>query len=87
VNTPVLFREDLDLKRFMTQYSQDSNTEYNLYAVIVHYGSTVFSGHYVAFVKIEDVWWLFDDTECVEVDSSLVLKQNAYMLFYQKKCK
>jgi ubiquitin C-terminal hydrolase len=35
----------------------------DLYAVVVHYGSTLFSGHYVAFVKVEGVWVLADDKE------------------------
>jgi ubiquitin C-terminal hydrolase len=59
-------------------------TDYELYAVIVHYGPTVFGGHYICFVKVDDVWYLFDDTKVTEVSPSVVLSQNAYMLFYQK---
>ena len=40
--------------------SADGHT-YKLYGVIVHYGRTMFVGHYVAFIKINGVWLLFDD--------------------------
>ena len=41
---------------------------YDLYAVIVHYGRSVSSGHYVAYVKAPNgYWWLCDDTNIKQV--------------------
>jgi hypothetical protein len=86
---------------------------YELYGTIVHYGRTMFSGHYVSFIKSNGLWHLFDDdqvtphrtaphaphtpranttraracvvgVQVVEVNNAIVLKQNAYMLFFQR---
>ena len=41
---------------------------YDLYALIVHYGRSVSSGHYVAYVKAPNgYWWLCDDTNIKQV--------------------
>ncbi len=57
-----MFREHLSLKRILSEHSPDkNNSEYKLYAVIVHYGRTIFGGHYVAFVREGDEWLLCDD--------------------------
>ena len=37
------------------------DSEYELYAAVVHFGSSLFVGHYVAFVKVNETWYLFDD--------------------------
>jgi hypothetical protein len=52
--------------------------------MIAHYGPALQFGHYVAFVKVGDIWWLFDDDRCYEVDQNIVQKQNAYLLYYKK---
>jgi hypothetical protein len=84
LNKTVAYREKLDLSRVLSPSSEDTNAEYELYGVIVHYGTTIFSGHYVAFIKIDSQWLLFDDNQVTTVPASTVLKQNAYILFYQK---
>eukprot|EP01117_Protostelium_nocturnum_P009452 TRINITY_DN3372_c0_g1_i2.p1 TRINITY_DN3372_c0_g1~~TRINITY_DN3372_c0_g1_i2.p1 ORF type:complete len:183 (-),score=53.83 TRINITY_DN3372_c0_g1_i2:123-671(-) len=68
----------------MSNSTTEKRSEYELYAIVVHYGNSVFVGHYVSFVKINGIWYLFDDDSVTEVDQSVVLKQNAYMMFYQK---
>ncbi len=45
----------------------------------------MYSGHYVAFIKIEDNWYLFDDAKVVKTNPAIVFNQSAYMLFYRKK--
>lgn len=41
---------------------------YNLYALIVHHGRSVSSGHYIAYVKAPNgYWWLCDDTNLKQV--------------------
>jgi hypothetical protein len=58
---------------------------YSLYAVLVHYGETCYSGHYTCFVKHQAQWHLFDDEKVTRnVSPAVVLKQNAYILFYKK---
>jgi len=85
INKTVIFRETLELNRVMSKGLEQEDNTYDLYALIVHYGTTVYSGHYTSFVKIDGVWWLFDDKEIHIVDASIVLRQNAYLLYYKKR--
>lgn len=53
--------------------------------MLVHYGETCFSGHYTCFVRHQGQWHLFDDEKVTRnVSPAVVLKQNAYILFYKK---
>ena len=89
-NRRLAFGETLDLRPFMSKGGLDAGpAEYSLYGVVVHLdqmNSTTF-GHYIAFVKGGDGrWYLCDDEEVKPVAPSMVLKHNAYMLFYQRQC-
>lgn len=76
-----------------TDDAQDPDRLYELYAVIVHLGSTPFHGHYVSIIKTKDRGWLlFDDELVLPVDKEYVRNffggdpRNpacAYVLFYQ----
>lgn len=73
---------------------EDPDRLYELYAVVVHLGSTPFHGHYVAIIKTQDRGWLlFDDELVLPVDKDYVRNffggdpRNpacAYVLFYQE---
>jgi ubiquitin carboxyl-terminal hydrolase 9/13 len=77
-----------------TDDAEDPDRVYELYAVLIHLGSTPFHGHYVSIVKTKDKGWLlFDDELVIPVDKTYV--QNffggdprnpacAYVLFYQE---
>ena len=49
-----------------------------------HIGTDATSGHYVSFVHTSMGWVLFDDSNVREVSETEVLRQQAYILFYQK---
>jgi len=88
VNKPIKFDEQLSLKHFMTAGSPDIDPQYELLAVLVHLDVRNISsfGHYVAFVLGGDgKWFVCDDAQVEEVPKEIVLQQNAYMLFYQRK--
>ncbi len=58
---------------FQSQVTQ-SETSYSLTGVVVHLGTGMRSGHYIAFVKMHGVWFLYDDDEiqvCVFHDSNV----------------
>ena len=60
----------LELRLFNTvDDMEDPDRIYDLNAFVVHIGSGPHHGHYVAVVKHEDKWLLFDD-ETVEVTYS-----------------
>jgi len=77
-----------------TDDAEDQDRIYELYAIVVHLGSTPFHGHYVSIIKTKDKGWLlFDDELVTPVDKTYV--QNffggdsrnpacAYVLFYQE---
>jgi ubiquitin C-terminal hydrolase len=43
------------------KYHEDRT--YALFAVVVHIGSGMRQGHYVAFTKAHDCWFLYDDDD------------------------
>jgi ubiquitin C-terminal hydrolase len=85
VSRPVAFSEYLNLKQWTSGISQDS-IMYRLYAVIVHEGNSCNSGHYHAFVRnSNDIWYSMNDSSVHQVGLETVLRQRAYILFYQKQ--
>lgn len=34
---------------------------YNLFAVLIHEGQTAYSGHYITFIKKDNLWFKFND--------------------------
>jgi ubiquitin carboxyl-terminal hydrolase 5/13 len=43
------------------EFAVPSHANYDLKAVIIHLGKSVHSGHYVAYVRTEQGWVLFND--------------------------
>lgn len=65
---------------------EDCSTEpagYELISVAEHSGSMK-SGHYIAYGKRNNNWYLFDDSDCSEASVREVLKAQAYLLVYQR---
>ena len=57
--------------------------DYRLVGVIVHHGSSIHSGHYIAYVQAANsMWYEMDDSSVTQVSSNRVLQQQAYILFY-----
>ncbi len=54
INKFVAFPKKMDLGKFMPN---PIKIIYKLYAVIVHSGSSSYSGHYYAFVRRQDSWY------------------------------
>ncbi|OZJ05093.1 hypothetical protein BZG36_01370 [Bifiguratus adelaidae] len=58
---------------------------YKLFAIIVHEGTGMHSGHYVAFARgSNESWYKFDDEKVSQVSLETVLRQQAYILFYRQ---
>ncbi|VDK23510.1 unnamed protein product [Taenia asiatica] len=56
---------------------------YHLYATLNHEGITCRSGHYVAFSKRRNQWFLHNDNVVTSTTQEYVLRQSPYLLFYQ----
>lgn len=84
IGRDIEFPADLDLTAHMTDKTVE--TAYSLYAVLVHEGQSCNSGHYHCFVKASNgIWYSMNDQSVHQVSLATVLKQKAYILFYQKK--
>ncbi|XP_001380891.2 ubiquitin carboxyl-terminal hydrolase 1 [Monodelphis domestica] len=67
INTPLLTPLKLSLEEWSTKPTNDS---YGLFAVVMHSGITISSGHYTASVKVTDLHSLELDTEHFMVDQT-----------------
>eukprot|EP00484_Ammonia_sp_Unknown_P020975 CAMPEP_0197031480 /NCGR_PEP_ID=MMETSP1384-20130603/10476_1 /TAXON_ID=29189 /ORGANISM="Ammonia sp." /LENGTH=986 /DNA_ID=CAMNT_0042461013 /DNA_START=30 /DNA_END=2990 /DNA_ORIENTATION=+ len=84
INKHVKFDETLDLTEFMS-YNICPKVSYSLFGVLVHYGYSSHGGHYVSYIKAPDnEWYLMDDSSVRRQSLSAVLKEKAYLLFYQR---
>ena len=67
-----------------------TNVKLGLESIIVHYGNINF-GHYIAYKKIENKWFEFNDSNSyqneIEIDKNKIkddIKENCYLLLYKK---
>nr|XP_061831694.1 ubiquitin carboxyl-terminal hydrolase 1-like isoform X1 [Nerophis lumbriciformis]XP_061831695.1 ubiquitin carboxyl-terminal hydrolase 1-like isoform X1 [Nerophis lumbriciformis]XP_061831696.1 ubiquitin carboxyl-terminal hydrolase 1-like isoform X1 [Nerophis lumbriciformis]XP_061831697.1 ubiquitin carboxyl-terminal hydrolase 1-like isoform X1 [Nerophis lumbriciformis]XP_061831698.1 ubiquitin carboxyl-terminal hydrolase 1-like isoform X1 [Nerophis lumbriciformis] len=87
VNTPLQTPLTLSLEEWCTPRSSDKGHHYQLFAVVMHSGVSISSGHYTAYVRmsgLEDAkLWLQDGKETEEEeakdydDGEVSVKQNA----------
>ncbi|TMW95369.1 hypothetical protein EJD97_009004 [Solanum chilense] len=85
VEKHVSFPLELD----MLLYTNEINNEemkYDLYAIIVHSGSSMSSGHYYSFIRCApNEWYKFNDKQVDFVEEDIVLSQEAYIILYAKR--
>ena len=85
--SPVAIDAGLDLRSFAgegTNAAEDA--DYTLFAVVLHCGASMSSGHYIALVLQHQVWWKCDDDKVGPYNESELTQENGpYLLFYQKK--
>eukprot|EP00656_Telonema_subtile_P007446 TRINITY_DN13499_c0_g2_i1.p1 TRINITY_DN13499_c0_g2~~TRINITY_DN13499_c0_g2_i1.p1 ORF type:complete len:531 (+),score=146.87 TRINITY_DN13499_c0_g2_i1:136-1728(+) len=90
--TPVDPPEVIDMREHIFNSGDNMNeagggTQYELGSVCVHLGNTPRAGHYVALVKLQDVWYRVSDEnvrECQQQDWEEA-KRNSYILFYKQR--
>lgn len=60
------------------------NSKYELESSINHIGGTT-SGHYISFIKKENVWYLCNDSSVSKIEGTeKEISENAYVLFYRR---
>ncbi|KAL9253403.1 Ubiquitin carboxyl-terminal hydrolase 3-like protein [Drosera capensis] len=79
----------------LTNTVEDADSEYSLFAVVVHVGTGPNHGHYVCLVKSHSHWLFFDDENVEMIDESAVQtffgspqeycsnSEHGYILFYE----
>nr|XP_046912374.1 ubiquitin carboxyl-terminal hydrolase 48-like [Dermatophagoides farinae] len=57
------FPKRLDMSKFVRpeQTNPTNANVYNLFAVLIHEGQTAYSGHYITFIKKDNLWFKFND--------------------------
>ena len=74
---------ELNLNNYTIGYQ--NNNIYDLYAIINHHGIT-HGGHYYSFIKNENKWFCFNDTNVSEItDLNQLFTPFAYCFFYRKR--
>ena len=58
---------------------------YKLQAIVSHVGMSATSGHYISYILSNKKLYLFDDVNIKEISTEEALKQQAYILFYERK--
>ena len=76
--------EDIILNNFLHKDSQYKNIllKYNLFATCTHIGSQN-RGHYIAYTKHKDIWYLKNDENCKKINS-IPLTDFHYILMYKQ---
>lgn len=86
LNRSVSFPENLKISEWISDSDSGEDCQYRLYGVIVHEGHSCNSGHYHAFVRNStNIWYSMNDCSVHQVSLDTVLRQRAYILFYQKQ--
>ena len=84
----IRYPEYLNVSPYMSEENaNDQSLNYRLYAVLVHVGSSMHSGHYFSYVRSpNNRWYKADDTTMTLCDLNQVLTQHgAYILCYIKE--
>eukprot|EP00970_Alexandrium_tamarense_P006754 scaffold1177_cov192-Alexandrium_tamarense.AAC.6 len=79
----VKFPLRLELKEFMSRANRGKPPPYSLVAVLVHRGRSCDCGHYFAYVRKGQDWYLANDAVVTKVDVDEVLSAQAYVLVYE----
>ena len=95
INTKISFNLELDLEKFINNEKNndiynDNNfymnkfLKYELFATVVHQGSSIRGGHYFAVVKRKDEWFICDDESVSKCNEKNALNSDCYLLFYRQ---
>lgn len=87
------FNEKIDVKDYLVKKSEfeanikedyNKSSKYQLFAVAEHIGSSLNSGHYIAFCKRDNKWYRFSDSSVSLANESEAVSKNSYLLFYKR---
>jgi hypothetical protein len=79
----VRFPLRLEIGDYMSRANRGKPLPYILVAVLVHQGRSCDCGHYFAYVRKGNDWYLANDAEVTKVDVEEVLGSQAYVMVYE----
>merc|ERR1712151_972250 len=79
-----------DFGKEITAQHKDCEARYELYAICVHLGSSMQSGHYIAYVNAatsldNERWYTISDSHVSKCSRKEVLEAEAYIAFYRRE--
>ncbi|TNV81936.1 hypothetical protein FGO68_gene2032 [Halteria grandinella] len=82
----IKYPSTLSLKPYMSDTHTGDSETFDLYGVVVHQGGGCRSGHYFSYCKgFDGEWYDCNDDFVGRTQMDRVLRQQAYILFYQKR--
>lgn len=76
----------LDLEKDKPLPDEDfEGCHYKLNSVVSHSGSSPFVGHYISWCRVDDKWFLFNDSSVTESTEASVLNAEAFILLYERR--
>ena len=87
--SPIKLVDTLDMKGYLHPESPEKDAKYTLMATCVHQGMGTIagdwnsSGHYIAYTKHNEQWWVKNDAFVQKVDS-VPLHANHYLFIYKR---
>lgn len=75
---------NFSLDPYIVNRIENKHYNYDLFAINQHFGWSI-GGHYTAFIKNKEKWYDFDDETVSEINTSKLVTNNAYLLFYKLK--
>ena len=81
-NIKIDFSESLTIKS--SDNLRNKFITYNLIGIIYHFGLSGYVGHNVAFCKINNIWYNFDDSKVSKIDIKSFSGEGILFLIYQK---
>lgn len=79
----VRFPLRLEIGEYMSKANRGKPLPYTLVAVLIHHGRSCDCGHYFAYVRKGNDWYLANDAEVTRVDVEEVLASQAYVMVYE----
>ena len=52
--------------------------------MINQYGGMGYAGHYIAYCKIDDIWYEFDDSKILKIDINKITGEGILLFVYEK---
>lgn len=75
----------LDLEEGTSPDDDFEGCHYKLNSVVSHSGSSPFVGHYISWCRVDDKWFLFNDSSVTESNEADVLGAQAFILLYERQ--
>ena len=82
-NAKLLFEDTIDLKEFYDNDDKQQLSKYKLFGIINHVGNLNY-GHYYSYIKIENEWYEFNDSNIFKIDKLAYYSSTVSALFCAK---